>query len=269
MPRAPDLFPFAGRRAVPYGGGDGLLLPLSRTLSLLGPDTTKYRLLTKEHVSVAEFAGQPILKVAPEGLTLLASQALRDINFYLRTEHLGAGGARSSTTPEASRQRPLRRARPLLKNAEVAAEGILPFCQDTGTAADHGQEGPAGLDRRRRRRVALAAASTSAYTREQPALLADSRRSTSGREVNTGTNLPAQIDLRATEGRQVRVPLRRQGRRLGQQDVPRSRRPRRVLNPKSLREVPRPRRLPLARHRRLPALPPRLRHRRHQRRGLP
>ena len=54
----------------------------------LGDDTTKYRLLTKEHVSVTEFDGKPILKVAPEGLTLLANQALHDINFYLRTEHL-------------------------------------------------------------------------------------------------------------------------------------------------------------------------------------
>ena len=55
----------------------------------LGPDTTQYRLLTKEHVSVAEFDGKPVLKVAPEALTLLANQALHDINFYLRIEHLG------------------------------------------------------------------------------------------------------------------------------------------------------------------------------------
>ena len=56
----------------------------------LGDDTTKYRLLTKEHVSVAEFDGKPVLKVAPEALTLLANQALHDINFYLRTEGLSA-----------------------------------------------------------------------------------------------------------------------------------------------------------------------------------
>ena len=98
----------------------------------LGADTTKYRLLTKEHVSVAEFAGQPVLKVAPAALTLLANQALHDINFYLRTGHL-AQVAAILADPEASdNDRAVALA--MLRNAEVAAKGVLPFCQDTGTA---------------------------------------------------------------------------------------------------------------------------------------
>ena len=98
----------------------------------LGDDTTKYRLLTKEHVSVAEFDGKPILKVAPEGLTLLANQALHDINFYLRTEHLEQVAAILADQEASDNDRAVALA--MLRNAEVAAKGVLPFCQDTGTA---------------------------------------------------------------------------------------------------------------------------------------
>ena len=106
----------------------------------LGPDTTKYRLLTKEHVSVAEFDGKAVLKVAPEALTLLANQALHDINFYLRTEHLEQVAAILADKEASDNDRAVALA--MLRNAEVAAKGVLPFCQDR-------QEGPAGLDRRR------------------------------------------------------------------------------------------------------------------------
>ena len=113
----------------------------------LGADTTKYRLLTKEHVSVAEFDGKPILKVAPEGLTLLANQALHDINFYLRTEHLEQVAAILADKEASDNDRAVALA--MLRNAEVAAKGVLPFCQDTGTAtivAKKGQQVWTGAD---------------------------------------------------------------------------------------------------------------------------
>ena len=98
----------------------------------LGKDTTKYRLLTKEYVSTKKFEGKEILKVEPKGLTFLAHQALRDVSFLLRPEHLEKVAA-ILADPEASpNDRGVTIA--LLRNAEVAANFILPLCQDTGTA---------------------------------------------------------------------------------------------------------------------------------------
>ncbi len=99
----------------------------------LGPDTTKYRLLTKEHVSVAEFAGQPILKVAPEALTLLANQALHDINFYLRTEHLEQVAAILADPEASDNDRAVALA--MLRNAEVAAKGVRPAARAASASA--------------------------------------------------------------------------------------------------------------------------------------
>ena len=162
----------------------------------LGPDTTKYRLLTKEHVTVAEFAGQPILKVAPEALTLLANQALHDINFYLRTEHLEQVAAILADPEASDNDRAVALA--MLRNAEVAAKGVLPFCQDTGTAQVTGKKGQqvwtGGDDAE-----ALSLGIYQAYAQNnlRYSQLAPLDLYT---EKNTGTNLPAQIDLAATKG---------------------------------------------------------------------
>jgi fumarate hydratase class I len=105
----------------------------------LAADSTEYELLTAEHVTLGEFEGQPVLKVAPEGLTLLAAEAVKAINFTLRASHL-AQVAAILEDPEASENDRMV-ALMMLKNAEIAAHGILPFCQDTGTATIVGKKG--------------------------------------------------------------------------------------------------------------------------------
>ena len=105
----------------------------------LGKDETEYYLLSKEGVSVSEFEGKPILKVSPEALTMLTTQAFRDVNFLLRREH-NKQVASILTDPEAS-DNDKYVALTFLRNAEVACKGQLPFCQDTGTAIIHGEKG--------------------------------------------------------------------------------------------------------------------------------
>jgi len=162
----------------------------------VGPDKTQYRLLTKDFVSVSEFEGKPILKVDPAGLTLLANQAFHDINFYLRTKHLEQV-AHILKDPEASdNDRSVALA--MLRNAEVAAKGVLPFCQDTGTAAitaKKGQQVWTGAHDAE----ALSLGVYQAYVQNnlRYSQLAPADLYT---EKNTGTNLPAQIDIAATAG---------------------------------------------------------------------
>ena len=105
---------------------------LFQELFPLGPDTTKYRQLTNEFVSSAKFEGQDILKVRPEALTLLASEAIRDISHLLRSSHLEQLG-KILNDPAASKNDKFV-ALELIKNANISAAGILPMCQDTGTA---------------------------------------------------------------------------------------------------------------------------------------
>ena len=105
----------------------------------LGKDNTEYRLLTKEGVSTAEFDGKEILKVSKEALTLLAQQAFHDCEFMLRREHNKQVAAILSD-PEAS-ENDKYVALQFLRNAEVSVKGVLPFCQDTGTAIIHGEKG--------------------------------------------------------------------------------------------------------------------------------
>ena len=105
----------------------------------LGPDTTEYYLLTKDYVSVSEFEGTPVLKVAKEGLTAMANAAFRDVSFMLRRSH-NEQVAKILSDPEAS-DNDKYVALTFLRNAEVAAKGVLPFCQDTGTAIVHGEKG--------------------------------------------------------------------------------------------------------------------------------
>ena len=103
-----------------------------------GKDTTEYYLLTKDYVSVSEFEGKPILKIEKEGLTAMANAAFRDVSFMLRRSH-NEQVAKILSDPEAS-DNDKYVALTFLRNAEVASKGVLPFCQDTGTAIIHGEK---------------------------------------------------------------------------------------------------------------------------------
>lgn len=105
----------------------------------LKKDDTEYYLLTSEHVSVSEFEGQEILKVAPEALTLLARQAFHDASFMLRPAHQQQV-ADILRDPEAS-ENDKYVALQFLRNSDIAAKGVLPTCQDTGTAIIVGKKG--------------------------------------------------------------------------------------------------------------------------------
>ncbi len=162
----------------------------------LGADATEYRLLSREGISSASFEGRDILKVAPEVLTFLTQQAYRDTSFLLRTKHLQQVAAILEDPEASDNDRYV--ALTLLKNAEIAAEGILPMCQDTGTAAIIGKKGQQVWTGANDAEW-IARGVYECFTREnlrysQVAPL------DMWNEVNTGTNLPAQIDLAATEG---------------------------------------------------------------------
>jgi fumarate hydratase class I len=162
----------------------------------LGPDTTEYELITSDHVSISEFEGKSVLKIAPEALTLLAAEAIKAINFTLRASHL-AQVAAILDDPEASENDRMV-ALMLLKNAEIAAHGILPFCQDTGTATIIGKKGQqvwTGCDDAE----FLSLGIYQTYIQEN-LRYSQTAPLTMYEEVNTKTNLPAQIDLYATEG---------------------------------------------------------------------
>lgn len=162
----------------------------------LGPDETDYRLLTTEGISTATFEGKDILKVSPEALTHLAREAFHDTNFFLRSRHLEQVAAILKDPDASANDRYV--ALTLLKNAEIAARGILPMCQDTGTCsifAKKGQQVWTGANDAE----ALSRGVYECYTREN---LRYSQVAPLDmfKEANTGTNLPAQIDLHATEG---------------------------------------------------------------------
>ncbi len=161
----------------------------------LGSDDTEYRLLTKEHVSVQPFNGQEMLCVEPEALTLLASQAFHDINFFLRPKHLKQVAA-ILDDPEASDNDRMV-ALTMLKNADVSSAGVLPFCQDTGTAIVHGKKGHAVWSTRDEE--ALSRGVYHAYT-ENNLRYSQNSALNMWDEKNTNTNLPAQIDLSACDG---------------------------------------------------------------------
>jgi fumarate hydratase, class I len=162
----------------------------------LGADDTEYRLLTKEGVSTDTFSGKEILKVSPGALTHLAREAFHDGNFYLRTKHLAQVAAILKDPEASANDRYV--ALTLLKNAEIAARGILPMCQDTGTCSIMGKKGQQvwteGNDAED-----LSRGVYECYTKEN---LRYSQVAPLDmfKESNTGTNLPAQIDLLATEG---------------------------------------------------------------------
>ena len=165
-----------------------------------GKDDTEYYLLSKEGVSVGDFEGKPILKVAPEALTLLANQAFRDVNFLLRRSH-NEQVAKILSDPEAS-DNDKYVALTFLRNAEVACKGKLPFCQDTGTAIIHGEKGQhvwtGYCDEE-----ALSLGVYKTYT-EENLRYSQNAPLTMYEEVNTRCNLPAQIDIEATEGEEYK-----------------------------------------------------------------
>jgi fumarate hydratase class I len=162
----------------------------------LGRDDTPYRLLTKDHVYVTQLDGKEILKIEPEALTKLAREAMRDASFLLRPAHLEQVAAILKDPEASANDRQV--ALTMLKNAEVAAKGVLPFCQDTGTAtivAKKGQQVWTGS----KDEEALSRGVFETYT-EENLRYSQTIPLTMYEEKNSGTNLPAQIDIYAKEG---------------------------------------------------------------------
>jgi fumarate hydratase class I len=162
----------------------------------LGPDATEYRLVTREHASVKEFDGRAVLCVEAEALSLLTREAFHDINFFLRPAHLRQVAAILDDSDASENDRMV--ALTMLRNADVASAGVLPFCQDTGTATVLGKKGQAvwtgGGDE-----AAIARGVHAAYT-ENNLRYSQNAALNMWDEKNTGTNLPAQIDLYACDG---------------------------------------------------------------------
>ena len=162
----------------------------------LGPDTTEYYHLTSEYVHTENWGGHEFLVVDPEALTVLTRQATHDNAFMLRREH-NKMLAKILADPEASSNDKFV-ALTMLRNAEVAAKGQLPFCQDTGTAIVHAEKGQnvfTGCNDEERISKGVYETYTTdnlRYSQNAPLTMYD--------EVNTGCNLPAQIDIHATEG---------------------------------------------------------------------
>lgn len=165
-------------------------------LALEGQDETPYRLLTTDHVSTFEANGKTFLQVAPEALTLLTREAMRDIAHLLRPGHLEQLRAIVEDPEASSNDRFV--AMDLLRNAVIAAEGVLPGCQDTGTAIVMGKKGQyvftGGGDDEAIARGVFETYQRSNLRYSQLAPL------DMYREKNTGNNLPAQIEISATDG---------------------------------------------------------------------
>ena len=164
----------------------------------LGADATKYRLVSTEGVSVVKHGDKEFLQVEPSALVKLTHEAIHDINHYLRAEHLQQL-TNIVKDPEAS---PNDRfvAIDLLKNANIAAGGVLPMCQDTGTALVMGKKGQYVLTTGKDE-VAISQGIYDAYTKLN---LRYSQMApvTTWEEKNTGNNLPAQIEIYADSDHQ-------------------------------------------------------------------
>lgn len=163
-------------------------------------DTTEYYKLSDQYVSVKPFGGKEMLCIEPEGLRLMARQAFHDVAFFLRPEHQRQV-AKILSDPEASENDKFV-ALTMLRNAETSAKGKLPFCQDTGTAIVLGKKGQyvftGGGDER--------AISNGIYDTYVTDNLRYSQNAPLDmyREVNTESNLPAQIDLMAVDGEEYK-----------------------------------------------------------------
>lgn len=164
----------------------------------IGKDDTKYRHLTDQYVSIAQLDGEEIVKIDPEGLKVLAREAMRDASFLLRPAHLEQVAAILDDPESSDNDRGVALA--LLRNAEVAAKFVLPLCQDTGTAtvmAKKGQRIWTGV--RDEEYLSQGIYETYAgenlrYSQTLPLSMYE--------EKNSGNNLPAQIDILATKGDQ-------------------------------------------------------------------
>ena len=169
----------------------------------VGKDDTEYRFLTKEGVTTSEFEGKQIVKVSKEALTYLAQQAFHDVEFSLRRAH-NEHVAAILRDPEAS-ENDKYVALQFLRNAETAVKGVLPFCQDTGTAIIHGEKGQqiwTGFEDEEALSKGVYNTFTEdnlRYSQNAPLNMYD--------EVNTKCNLPAQIDIEATEGDEYRFVM--------------------------------------------------------------
>ena len=170
------------------------------TMFPLGEDTTQYRLLTKEHVRIKEFEGKEVLMIEPQAITLLASQAFKDVAHLYRSEHLEKLGDIIDDSQSSDNDRYV--ALELLKNAVIAAEKVYPMCQDTGTAivmAKKGQQVWTWTDDEEELSRGAFQAYTQNYLRySQNAPL------TMYKEMNTKTNLPAQIDISSVQGEEYK-----------------------------------------------------------------
>ncbi|MBT7086328.1 MAG: fumarate hydratase [Desulfobacterales bacterium] len=162
----------------------------------LGEDTTEYRLLTSDYVQSSTFDGKEIVKVSGEGLMVLAETAFKDISFFLRTSHLKQL-AKILDDPESS-DNDRYVAHDLLKNVDISAESVFPMCQDTGTAIIIGKKGQqvwTGFSDEEKITRGVYNAYTKNYLRySQLAPL------TMYEEKNTGSNLPAQVEIYAVDG---------------------------------------------------------------------
>ncbi|MCF0163777.1 MAG: fumarate hydratase [Bacteroidales bacterium] len=162
----------------------------------LGEDKTQYRLLTKDYVEEVDFNGEKVLKVAPEGLRFLARQAMHDVSFMLRPAHNEMVSKILSDPESSANDKAV--ALTMLLNAGVAAKGQLPFCQDTGTATIVAKKG---------QKVWTGGGDTEAlYHGVYDTYTTDNLRYSQTvaldmyTEKNTGNNLPAQVDIYATDG---------------------------------------------------------------------
>jgi fumarate hydratase class I len=166
----------------------------------IGKDNTEYYLLTKDYVSVSKFEDQEILKVEPEGLSLLAKTAMHDCNFMLRTEHIKQMAEVLDDSNASKNDKFVSLV--MLRNAEVSAKGILPFCQDTGTAtifAKKGQQVWTGGNDEESLSLGVYKTYTGDNLRYSQTIPLDMYK-----EKNSGTNLPAQIDIYATNGNEYK-----------------------------------------------------------------
>jgi fumarate hydratase class I len=164
--------------------------------ALEGPDPTAYRSLGTEHVTVAHLDGVDVLKVSPRALTLLSREAFREIAFFYRERHLKQVAAILDDPEASANDRGVALA--LLRNAAISAEGKLPMCQDTGTATIVAKKGErvwtGGGDAE-----ALARGVYDTYTTES-LRYSQTLAVSMYEEKNSGTNLPAQIDIAAVDG---------------------------------------------------------------------
>jgi len=162
----------------------------------LGKDETDYQRLTQDYVSMDQFDGKNVLKVDPEGLTMLARAAFYETNFKLRPDHLQQ--VANILHDEEASENDKYVALTMLRNAEVSSKGQLPFCQDTGTATVFAKKGQqvwtGGGDEE-----ALSKGVYNTYT-EENLRYSQTVPLDMYKEKNSGTNLPAQIDIHATEG---------------------------------------------------------------------